>query len=174
MLLNRPANGDDMKRTLSLAQAVEAASILFELNTDEKGALAIAARAGLPCESAEQRAAFLWEWRAYVHAAVLYGLMVQAPNVVVVEYLRATRAMLGRLGYDTEQAEAFVDGAFRAYTDPMVRTQTQECPSVFFQRLLGKAIADVPAQTVALVSGVMAMVMSATLDKLAQYEFALE
>ena len=163
-----------MKRKLTLAQAVEAAGILFELNTDAEGALAIAARAGLPCASEEEQKAFLWEWRAYVHAAVLYGLMVQAPNVVVVEYLRVTQDMLRRLGYSAEQAENFVDGAFRAYTDPMVRTQTQECPAVFFQRLLSKPVAEVPAQTVALISAVMAMVMSATLDKLEQYEYGLE
>ena len=163
-----------MKRRLTLAQAVEAASILFELNTEPKAALAIAARAGLPCATEEEQKAFLWEWRAYVHAAVLYGLMVQAPNVVVVEYLRATQDMLRRLGYSAEQATDFVDGAFRAYTDPMVRTQTQECPAVFFQRLLGKELADVPAATVALISAVMAMVMSATLDKLEQYEYGLE
>lgn len=163
-----------MKRKLTLAQAVEAAGILFELNTAEKGALAIAAQAGLPCSSEEERAAFLWEWRAYVHAAVLYGLMVQAPNVVVIEYLRATQAMLHRLGYSPEQATEFVDGAFRAYTDPMVRTQTQECPAVFFQRMLGKPLSEVPAQSVAMISTVMAMVMSATLDKLEQYEFGLE
>ena len=163
-----------MKRKLTLAQAVEAAGILFELNTEPKGALAIAARAGLPCGTDGEKAAFLWEWRAYVHAAVLYGLMVQAPNVVVVEYLRATQDMLRRLGYSAEQATDFVDGAFRAYTDPMVRTQTQECPAVFFQRLLGKELADVPAATVALISAVMAMVMSATLDQLEQYEYGLE
>ena len=163
-----------MKRKLTLAQAVEAAGILFELNTEPKGARAIAARAGLPCGTDGEKAAFLWEWRAYVHAAVLYGLMVQAPNVVVVEYLRATQDMLRRLGYSPEQATDFVDGAFRAYTDPMVRTQTQECPAVFFQRLLGKELADVPAATVALISAVMAMVMSATLDKLEQYEYGLE
>ena len=163
-----------MKRKLTLAQAVEAAGILFELNTEPKGALAIAARAALPCGTDGEKAAFLWEWRAYVHAAVLYGLMVQAPNVVVVEYLRATQDMLRRLGYSAEQATDFVDGAFRAYTDPMVRTQTQDCPAVFFQRLLGKELADVPAATVALISAVMAMVMSATLDKLEQYEYGLE
>lgn len=163
-----------MKRRLTLAQAVEAASILFELNTEPKAALTIAARAGLPCATEEEQKAFLWEWRAYVHASVLYGLMVQAPNVVVVEYLRVTQDMLHRLGYGSEQATDFVDGAFRAYTDPMVRTQTQECPSVFFQRLLNKPMADVPAQTVAMISAVMAMVMSATLDKLEQYEYGLE
>ena len=163
-----------MKRRLTLAQAVEAASILFELNTESKAALAIAARAGLPCATEEEQKAFLWEWRAYVHAAVLYGLMVQAPNVVVVEYLRVTQDMLHRLGYGSEQAADFVDGAFRAYTDPMVRTQTQECPDVFFQRLLNKPMEEVPAQTVAMISAVMAMVMSATLDKLEQYEYGLE
>ena len=163
-----------MKRKLTLAQAVEAAGILFELNTAEAGVLAIAQKAGLPCATDEERAALMLEWRAYVHAAVLYGLMVQAPNVVVVEYLRVTQAMLGRLGYTPEQAESFVDGAFRAYTDPMVRTQTQECPSVFFRRLMGKELSEVPAQTAAMMSGVMAMVMSAVLDKLEQYEYGLE
>ena len=163
-----------MKRKLTLAQAVEAAGILFELNTEAKGALAIAARAGLPCSSEEEQQAFLWEWRAYVHAAVLYGLMVQAPNIVVVEYLRVTQDMLRRLGYSAEQSTEFVDGAFRAYTDPMVRTQTQECPAVFFLRLLDKPIAEVPAPTVAMISAVMAMVMSATLDKMEQYEYGLE
>ena len=48
-----------MKRKLTLAQAVEAAGILFELNTDPKGALAIAARAGLPCESEDEKSALL-------------------------------------------------------------------------------------------------------------------
>ena len=92
----------------------------------------------------------------------------------MIEYLRVTQDMLRRLGYTAEQATDFVDGAFRAYTDPMVRTQTQECPSVFFERLLKKPLAEVPAQTVAMISTVMAMVMSATLDKLEQYEYGLE
>ena len=47
-----------MKRKLSLAQAVEAACILFELNTEERGALAVAARAGLPVATADEQAAF--------------------------------------------------------------------------------------------------------------------
>lgn len=163
-----------MKRKLTLAMAVQAAGILFELNTGESGVLAMAQKAGLPCATEEERKKLLLEWRAYVHASVLYGLMVQAPNVVVVEYLRVTQDMLGRLGYSHEEAEAFVDGAFRSYVDPMVRTRTQECPAVFFRRLLGKEIAELPAETAAVVSGVMAMVMSAILDKLEQYEFGLE
>lgn len=163
-----------MKRRLSVDEAVKAASILFELNTGEAGVLALAGRANLPCASDEEKKALMLEWRAFVHAAVLYGLMVQAPNVVVVEYLRVTQQMLGSLGYAPKEAEDFVDGAFRAYVDPLVRTKTQECPSVFFRRLLNKEVTEVPAEAAAVVSGVMAMILSAILDKLEQYEFGTE
>ena len=163
-----------MKRSLSVAQAVEAAAVLFSLNTGREGVLAMASRAGLPCATEEDIRKLLWEWQAFVHAAVLYGLMVQAPNVVVVGYLRSTQDMLDHLGYTREEADAFVDGAFRAYSDPMVRTRTQECPQVFFHRLLGKEIGDVPADTAAMVSGVMAMILSAVLDKLEQYDYQLD
>ena len=163
-----------MKRKLTVAEAVKAASILFELNTGESGVLALAGKAGLPCATDEEKKALMLEWRAFVHAAVLYGLMVQAPNVVVVEYLRVTQQMLGSLGYAPKEAEDFVDGAFRAYVDPMVRTKTQECPSVFFRRLLNKDVAEVPAAAAATVSGVMAMILSAILDTLEQYEFGPE
>ncbi len=163
-----------MKRKLTVAEAVKAASILFELNTGESGVLALAGKAGLPCATEEEKKALMLEWRAFVHAAVLYGLMVQAPNVVVVEYLRVTQQMLGSLGYAPKEAEDFVDGAFRAYVDPLVRTRTQECPSVFFRRLLNKDVAEVPAAAAATVSGVMAMILSAILDKLEQYEFGTE
>ncbi|WP_295637431.1 hypothetical protein [uncultured Mailhella sp.] len=163
-----------MKRKLSVAEAVQAAGILFELNAGEKGVLAMAEKAGLPCSTEEEKKALMLEWRAYVHAAVLYGLMVQAPNVVVVEYLRVTQSMLQKLGYSPKEAEDFVDGAFRAYVDPMVRTKTQECPGVFFRRLLNKEVSEVPPATAAMVSGIMAMIMSAVLDKLEQYEFGIE
>ncbi len=163
-----------MKRKLSVAEAVQAAGILFELNTEENGVLAVARKAGLPCATEEEKKRLMLEWRAYVHAAVLYALMVQAPNVVVVEYLRVTQDMLKKLGYSPKEAEDFVDGAFRAYVDPMVRTKTQECPGVFFRRLMNKDVSEVPADTAAMVSGVMAMIMSAVLDKLEQYEFGIE
>ena len=163
-----------MKKKLDVATAVQAAGILFELNTGENGVLAMAQKAKLPCASGEEKKKLMLEWLAYVHAAVLYGLMVQAPNVVVVEYLRVTQSMLQKLGYSPKEAEDFVDGAFRAYVDPMVRTKTQECPDVFFRRLLNRGVSEVPTETAAVVSGVMAMVMSAILDKLEQYEFGIE
>lgn len=163
-----------MKKTLTVARAVEAAGILFELNTKESGVIALARKAKLPCETPEEKSRLMLEWRAYVHAAVLYALMVHAPNVVVVEYLRVTQSMLHSLGYTPKEASDFVDGAFRAYVEPMVKTQTQECPAVFFRRLLGKGVGDLPQNTAAVVSAVMAMIMSAILDKLEQYEFSVE
>ncbi|MCQ2444272.1 MAG: hypothetical protein MJ061_02095 [Mailhella sp.] len=162
------------RRRLSVAEAVRAAGIIFELNTAESSVLAIAAAAGVPCGTDAEKAALMLEWRAFVHAAVLYGLMAHAPNVVVVEYLRVTQEMLGRLGYAPEEAEAFVDGPFREYSDPMVRVSTKECPEVFFRRLLGRELSDVPERAAAMFSGVMAMVISAALDKLEQYEYALD
>ncbi|MBP3730125.1 MAG: hypothetical protein J6I40_01475 [Mailhella sp.] len=163
-----------MRRRLSLAEAVDAARMLFELNTGEQGVLSLARQAGLPADTKENREHLLLEWRAYVHAAVLYALMVQAPNVVVLEYLRVTQIMLRSLGYSSNEGKDFVDGAFSAYAEPMVRTQTQECPAVFFRRLLGKDIREVPGHAAAMVSGVMAMILSAVMDKLEQYDFALE
>jgi hypothetical protein len=163
-----------MKRRLSVSQAVEAACILFDLNTKEQSVVLMAQRAGLPCSTQEEKTKLLWEWRAYVHAAVLYGLMVQAPNIVVVEYLRVTQAMLHELGYSSSEAESFIDGAFRAYTDPMVHTRVKDCPGIFFKRLMEQSLDSLPAHTVAMISGVMAMVVSAVLDKWEQYDFALE
>lgn len=45
---------------------------------------------------------------------------------------------------------------------------------MFFGRLIGRELADVPPRAAAVVSGVMAMIFAAVLDKLEQYEFAAE
>ena len=163
-----------MKRRLSVAEAVRAGSILYEWNSKPVGVLALARQAELPCSDPGAEKALLREWRAFVHAAVLYGLMIQAPNIVVVEYLRVTQDMLRHEGYTPDEAERFVDEAFRAYVEPLLRTQTKECPAVFFGRLIGRELADVPPRAAAVVSGVMAMIFAAVLDKLEQYEFAAE
>ena len=115
-----------MKKQLTVARAVEAAGILFELNSGRQGVLAMAERAELPHASPDEEKKLLREWYAFVHAAVLYGLMVQAPNIVVVEYLRATQDILARLGFTPAEATTFVDDAFRAYVDPLIRTRTEE------------------------------------------------
>lgn len=163
-----------MKRRLSVAEAVRAASILYELNSGPEAVLALARQAELPLADAEAEKALLREWRAFVHAAVLYGLMAQAPNIVVVEYLRVTQDMLRSEGYGPAEAESFVDGAFRAYVEPLLRARTKECPAVFFRRLCGWELPGAPTRPVAVVSGAMAMIFAAVLDKLEHYEFATE
>ena len=163
-----------MKKTLSVAEAVQAAGILYELNSGREGIVSLASQAGLPCANEDEERTILREWRAFVHAAVLYGLMVHAPNIVVVEYLRATQTLLGRAGYTPAEAEAFVDDAFRAYVEPLLRTQTKECPAIFFRRVMDKEPSELPSRTVAVVAGVMAMILAAILDKLEQYEFAID
>ena len=163
-----------MKRRLSVAEAVQAASILYELNSRPEAVLALARQAELPLADEGAEKALLREWQAFVHAAVLYGLMAQAPNIVVVEYLRATQDMLRREGYSAKDAESFVDGAFQAYVEPLLRAQTKECPAVFFRRFCGQELPDAPPRAAAVVSGAMAMIFAAVLDKLEHYEFAVE
>ena len=82
------------KKTLHPEQAVQAACFLFELNTREGDILEMADRAGIPHADAPARKTLTREWYGFVHAAVVYGLMAQAPNLVMAEYLRSTRALL--------------------------------------------------------------------------------
>ncbi|MFQ8735532.1 MAG: hypothetical protein ACLSAH_05340 [Bilophila wadsworthia] len=119
------------KKILSPEQAVQAACILFELNTREQDLLEMA-----------QRAVFLWrrrlrraltrEWYGFVHAAVVYGLMAQASNQVMAEYLRSTRTLLSQMaGYTPEQIESFIDDTFSSYIRLMAQNQQKQCPSLF-------------------------------------------
>jgi len=162
------------KRKLSLAEAVDAARYLFEINSGEEGVLALAQKAGLGADAPEQKARLLEEWRAYAHASVLAALMECAPNVVWMEYERSTQPMLGGLGYTREQGEAFVDGPFKAYAGLLFSGRAKECPGLFFQRAAGKKMEDLPPRGAALMAGAMAMLLSALLDKLEQYDYALE
>ncbi len=162
------------KRKLSLAEAVDAARYLFEINSGEEGVLALAGQAGLPAAAPEDRARLLEEWRAYAHAAVLAALMECAPNVVWMEYERTTQPMLRSLGYSQEQGEAFVDGPFKAYAELLFSGRARECPALFFRRAAGKKTEELPPRGAALMAGAMAMLLSALLDKLEQYDYALE
>ena len=85
------------KKILSPEQAVQAACILFELNTREQDLLEMAQRAGVPCGDDASRRALTREWYGFVHAAVVYGLMAQASNQVMAEYLRSTRTLLSQM-----------------------------------------------------------------------------
>ena len=157
-------------------QAVQAACILFELNTREQDLLEMAQRAGVPCGDDASRRALTREWYGFVHAAVVYGLMAQASNQVMAEYLRSTRTLLSQMaGYTPEQIESFIDDTFSSYIRLMAQNQQKQCPSLFYQRLVGEgALETLPKERVAFLSGMMAITMCAILDKLGQYEFGVE
>lgn len=164
------------KKTLGPEQAVQAACFLFELNTREQDILEMADRAGIPHGDAPSRKALLREWFGFVHAAVVYGLMAQAPNMVMAEYLRSTRTLLEQTaGYSPEEIESFVDETFSGYIRLMAQNKQKLCPALFYQRLLGtESLESLPAERVAFLSGMMAITMCAVLDKFGQYDFAAE
>lgn len=164
------------KKILHPEQAVQAACLLFELNTREQDILEMADRAGIPHADAPAREALVREWYGFVHAAVVYGLMAQAPNLVMAEYLRSTRTLLEQTaGYSPEAIESFVDETFSGYIRLMAQNKQKLCPALFYQRLLGtESLESLPAERVAFLSGMMAITMCAVLDKFAQYDFAAE
>lgn len=164
------------KKTLQPEQAVQAACFLFELNTREGDILEMADRAGIPHADAPARKTLTREWYGFVHAAVVYGLMAQAPNLVMAEYLRSTRALLEQTaGYSPEEIESFIDETFSGYIRLMAQNKQKLCPALFFQRLLGtESLESLPAERVAFLSGMMAITMCAVLDKFGQYDFAAE
>jgi len=158
---------------LSVREAVARAAVIFEINTEREGVLALGASAGLCpqnsdslilAELTEPKARFLWEWSAFVHAAVLYGLMEHAPAVTVVEYLRGTSELMERNGYDKEQIELFTDTAFKAYSEALINKRPQDCPSIFFKRFSDSDLKDVDYGSAARISTAMAMMLSASLD----------
>ncbi len=165
------------KKRLSFAQSVDAACILFRINTRPQGILRLGNSAALPSQYTEGSSVpkLLQEWTAFVHAAVTTGLMVHAPNSVLVEYLRQTRQLLNL--HDTLDEAAvnhFIDDAFSAYLERMAQERQQRCPELFFQRLLGTPMQNAPQKSCAVIAGTMALTISAIWDKLDQYDFAIE
>ncbi|MDD6181195.1 MAG: serine/threonine protein kinase [Desulfovibrionaceae bacterium] len=172
-----PEAAEAAKKPLSFSQGVEAACILFALNTDTTGVLRLAIAAGMPEEYlyGEGQRRMLEEWTAFIHAVVTSGLMRNAPNSVLVAYLRQTKALLqARGGMNEAEADAFIDGPFAAYMEQIALEKQQECPRLFFQRLMHKDLPDVPAACAAAIAGTMAMALAAVLDKLEQYDIAME
>ena len=166
----------EQTKTLTPEQAVQAACILFEINTREQDLMEMADRAGIPHDGETSRKALVREWYGFVHAAVVYGLMAQASNQVMAEYLRSTRTLLSQVAkYTPEQIEAFIDDTFSGYIRLMAQNQQKQCPALFYQRLVGtNALDALPKERVAFLSGMMAITMGAILDKFAQYAFAVE
>lgn len=171
------------RKCLSRMEGVRAACLLFELNTRESDILEMAERAGIAPGAVApdgtghpaDKATLLREWRGFVHAAVTYGLMAEAPNAVVADYLRATRELLGRLGHPAESIDAFIDETFAAYIRLMAQNRQKECPAHFYARVLGvEDISRLPSERTAFLAGMMAITMCAVLDKFGNYDFSAD
>lgn len=163
------------KKAVSLAQGVQAACILFALNTDKVGILKLAIAAGMNdvLQNPALQQQLLEEWNAFVHATVTTGLMQHAPNAALVEYLRQTKALLQEsLHFDAARAERFVDESFAAYMDTLATEKQQQCPALFFQRLLHKDLHELPEKTCALIASTMAMTIATINDALEGYAIA--
>ncbi len=172
------------KKKLSAQRGIEAACILFQLNSKRDDILAMARSAQMPKEylHGEGAAVFCNEWRAFTHAVVTAGLMQYAPNSVLVGYLRQTSNLLAIDATpqpSDAEVTAFVDGPFVQYMPLLAHERQAECPELFCQR-----IADQTAQTnggtlpnnhaKARLAAMMAMVISAINDKMEEYVFEAE
>lgn len=164
------------RKTLSLAQGVEAARILFEINTDPAQVLHLTREAGLPpCADQTAERLLCLQWYGFVHAAVVAGLMVHAPSIAVAQYLRSTTALLTAKGVAIEACESFIDTVFSPYMECLAQEQPKQCPAVFFRQACHiHTLKDAPARTVVMISGAMAMVISAVTDKLKRYDILPE
>ena len=80
------------KKQLSAAQGLEAACILFQINSKTADIINMASGAQMPEEylSGPGAEMFCAEWRAFVHAVVTAAIMQHAPNTVFLAYLRQT------------------------------------------------------------------------------------
>ncbi len=160
-----------MTKILSRSKGVEAACILFSLNTKceqvEQLALNIE-ESGLKVKNKDY---FYQEWYGFVHAAIVAGLMVNAPNSVLVDYLRCTTSLLKEHGIAKSEAKKFVDTHFASYMEMLGKEEQQKCPSQFFKAVFGlENLQQVPPRALALVSATMAMLLSVVADKLEQYQ----
>lgn len=158
------------KKTLSCAQAVAAALILFELNTRKDEVTSMSLHAGLPQGPDIAQKIYL-EWLAFLHAALVYTLMHQAPAAVVAAYLRETTHLLkAHAGVETEKASAFIDSTFTPYMECLVQEKQKDCPVLFLQRITGQENTALKPATLRVVSGVMAMALCSIMDALSQYD----
>ena len=175
------------KKLLSAAQGVEAACILFQLNSKTADIINMASGAQMPDEYLSGPGAdmFCAEWRAFVHAVVTAAIMHHAPNTVFLAYLRQTGNLLAAASNDFDGADekavnaalnALVDGPFAEYMPLLAQEQQVRCPELFCQRLAVQA-ANLRGQATppddhakARLAAVMALIISAVWDKLEQYD----
>ena len=95
------------KKLLSAAQGVEAACILFQLNSKTADIINMASGAQMPDEYLSGPGAdmFCAEWRAFVHAVVTAAIMHHAPNTVFLAYLRQTGNLLAAASNNFDSAD---------------------------------------------------------------------
>ena len=139
------------KKQLTAAQGMDAACILFELNSKREHIVNLAFGTEIPEACLTEPGAlpdFCAEWRAFVHATVTAGLMQHAPNTVLVGYLRRTGELLAATAkaegaslhtqavpVTEDSLNAFVDGPFAAYMPLLAQEKQHQCPVLFCRRL---------------------------------------
>lgn len=173
----------ETRRRLTAAEGVQAAGILYDLNTEQAAILRMAEGCGFPPDLLQGAAArrLCDEWRAFVHAAVTAALMQHAPTGVVLAYLRQTHSLLS--GDPAEAASrpqpatlradelnAFVDGPFSAYMPLLAQGKPQACPALFCRRAgleLSPEAGGLAVQ--ARLAAVMALLISTFNDRLEAY-----
>ena len=182
------------KKQLTAAQGMDAARILFELNSKREHIVNLAFGAEIPEACLTEPGAlpdFCAEWRAFVHATVTAGLMQHAPNSVLVGYLRRTGELLAATAkaegdslhtqavpVSEDSLNAFVDGPFAAYMPLLAQEKQHQCPVLFCRRLGydedSRITPEILKKIQARLAAVMALVITAIWDKLDQYEIAAD
>lgn len=177
------------KKQLSAAQGIEAACILFQLNSRTEDIhrlvrnMSESAQLSPAWLEGEGLAHFCHEWRAFTHAVVTAGLMQHAPNNVLTGYLRQTGNLLRhaaagapqRTEEDAGSLESFVDGPFARYMPLLAQEGQAQCPGLFCRRLAAEeahygVFPATDARVQARLAAAMALVISAVWDKLGEYE----
>ncbi len=164
-------------KKLGKAQAVDAACILFSLNTEPDQVLKMIEQMEKDgfAPLSISRELFCREWYGFVHATIVANLMVHAPNSVLVDYLRTTSALLKTRNIPKDEAKNFVDTHFAPYMELVGKEEQKACPEQFFKAVCNiQSLDAVPPRALAFLSGTMALVMSAVTDKLEQYEILAE
>lgn len=177
------------KKQLSAAQGIEAACVLFQLNSRTEDIRRLvrnifeSAQLSPAWLEGEGLTRFCHEWRAFTHAVVTAGLMQHAPNNVLTGYLRQTGNLLRhaaagapqRTEEDAENLESFVDGPFARYMALLAQERQAQCPGLFCRRLAAEqtdcgVFPATDARVQARLAAAMALVISAVWDKLGEYE----
>lgn len=160
------------KKQLSAIQGVEAACILFQLNSKTADILRLAENAGVPpvYRSDAEKGRLCAEWRAFVHAVVAARAYAACAQQCAGRLLEGNRRVAAR-GGGARRARPFPQRfpsragrlcgrPFAAHMALFAQEQYAHCPALFCERLVhGSSPLD--ARTQARLAAVMALVISA-------------